>query len=274
MSARSALFTGSVNHTRLAPRKRAFKYPVYMVLFDLDELETPRRAARIFGGSRFFGVERAAPASFRRKDFLGDPERPLSECVRDLVEGETGERPRGQIQLLANPRTFGYQFNPIAVYYVYGGDRLTHVVADVTNIPWRDSEAYVFAADNDGNVDGTADKRMHVSPFLEMDYEYRLRTAAPDESLTLSVTNSRGGAIEFAAGLKLVRRGDEAGDLRRTLIRFPAIAVQVTVRIFWQALKMRVAGFRWYRRTKRPEAVKIEKSPAPEKEERSRVPVS
>lgn len=274
MSARTAVFTGSVNHTRLAPRKRAFKYPVYMVLFDLDELETPRRAARIFGGSRFFGVERGAPASFRRKDFLGDPERLLSECVRDLVEDETGERPLGRVQLLANPRTFGYQFNPIAVYYVDGDDGLAHVVADVTNIPWRDSEAYVFAADENGDVDGTADKRMHVSPFLEMDYEYRLRTSAPGDSLTLSVTNSRDGVIEFAAGLKLVRKGAEASDLRTTLIRFPAIAIQVTARIFWQALKMRAAGFRWYPRTELPEAVEIEIVEAPAKEEKQRVSVS
>jgi DUF1365 family protein len=273
MSARSSVFVGTVSHTRLAPRKRAFKYPVYMVLFELAELETPRRAARIFGGTRFFGVERAAPAIFRRRDFLGDPERLLSECVRDLVESATGERPLGRIQLLANPRTFGYEFNPIAVYYVYDGERLAHVVADVTNIPWRDSEAYVFAAGPDGLVDGTADKRMHVSPFLEMDYEYRLRTSAPGDGLTLSVSNSRDGAIEFAAGLKLVRRGAEASDLRRTLIRFPAMAVQVTARIFWQALKMRAAGFRWYPRTERPEAIEIETVDAPAKEE-TRVPIS
>lgn len=273
MSARSSVFLGTVAHTRLAPRKRAFKYPVYMLLLDLAELEQPRRAARMFGGTRFFGVERAAPASFHRADFLGDPARPLSECVRDLVEDETGERPLGAIQLLANPRTFGYQFNPIAVYYVYEGDQLAHVVADVTNIPWRDSEAYVFAADANGDVDGTADKRMHVSPFLEMDYEYRLRTSAPKDSLTLSVSNSRDGAIEFAAGLRLQRRGAEAADMRRTLLRFPAMAIQVTARIFWQAVKMRAAGFRWYPRAERPEPVEIDVVAALAKEEKPRVPV-
>jgi DUF1365 family protein len=87
------------------------------------------------------------------------------------------------------------------------------------------------------------------------------------------VTNSRDGAIEFAAGLKLVRRGAAASDLRRTLLRFPASAVQVTARIFWQALKMRAAGFRWYPRTEPAEAVQIETAGAPVKEE-TRVPIS
>lgn len=274
MSARSSVFVGSVAHTRLAPRKRAFKYPVYMLYLDLEELEDPRRATRIFGGTRWFGVERAAPASFSRADFLGDPARPLSECVRDLVENETGERPLGSIRLLANPKTFGYQFNPIAVYYVFGeDDRLAHVVADVTNIPFRESYAYVFAADADGDVDGTAEKLMHVSPFLEMDYEYRLRTSAPSDALALSVSNSRDGAIEFAAGLRLIRRGAEASDLRRTLLRFPAMALLVTSRIFWQALKMRATGFRWYPRaeTRTPAEPTIVQIPT---NEEPRVPVN
>jgi DUF1365 family protein len=260
MSGRSSVFVGDVSHSRLAPRRRAFKYPVYMLYLDLAEIEDPRRAARAFGGSRWFGAERLAPASFRRADFLGDPARPLSEAVRDLVEADQGVRPDGPIRLLANARTFGYQFNPIAVYYVFdrGGEQLTHVVADVTNMPWRESCAYVFAAGDDGAVDRTAAKRMHVSPFLEMDYEYRLRTCAPGESLALSVTNSRDGAIEFAAGLKLRSRGAGARELRRTLIRFPAMAALVTARIFWQALKMRLSGFRWYPRAQtRERAVEI-----------------
>lgn len=274
MSARSSVFVGSVAHTRLAPRKRAFKYPVYMLYLDLEELENPRRAARIFGGTRWFGVERAAPASFSRADFFGDPAQPLSESVRDLVESETGERPLGPVRLLANPKTFGYQFNPIAVYYLFDDrEQLTHVVADVTNMPWRESCAYVFTADGDGSVDGTAEKRMHVSPFLELDYEYRLRTSAPGDALTLSVSNSRDGAIEFAAGLRLTRRGAEAADLRGTLLRFPAMALQVTARIFWQALKMRATGFRWYPRAEtrapaEPETVQATRAEEP------RVPIN
>ena len=42
------------------------------------------------------------------------------------------------------------------------------------------------------------------------------------------MSNSRDGTIEFAAGLKLRARGAEASDLRRTLVRFPAMAALVT----------------------------------------------
>lgn len=247
----SAIFVGKIGHSRFAPRPRSFSYPVYMAYLDLDELEG-RAAAKPFAGSRLFSSSprrRWVPAQYRRDDFYGDADRPLSEEIRSLVERRTGSRPTGPIRLLANLRTFGYQFNPIAVYYCFeaDGERLSHVVADVSNIPWRESHAYVFSAELDGStIDGLAKKMMHVSPFLEMDYTYRLRTAAPTDELGVLVSNSRDDVVEFSAALRLRRTPASARQLRRTLMRFPAMAISVTAKIFWQALKMKLRGYRWY----------------------------
>lgn len=247
----SAIFVGKVGHSRFAPRPRSFSYPIYMAYLDLDELEG-RAGAKPFAGSRLFSTSskrRWAPAQFRREDFYGNADRPLSEEIRALVERRTGSRPAGPIRLLANLRTFGYQFNPIAVYYCFesDGERLSHVVADVSNIPWRESHAYVFSAGPDGStIDGTAKKMMHVSPFLEMDYTYRMRTATPTDELGVLVSNSRDGVVEFSAALRLRRRPASARQLRKTLLRFPAMTISVTAKIFWQALKMKLRGYRWY----------------------------
>lgn len=267
----SAIYTGEVWHSRRTPRRRDFRYPVYMFYLDLSELELPSSARGLFGGSRLFSSRRPAPARFRREDFLGDPARPLSACVRDLVERRTGERPLGPVRLLANARSFGYQFNPIAVYYVFDeSEHLTHVVTDVTNIPWGESEAYVFAAESD-RVNGLARKRMHVSPFLDMDYVYEISTSAPDQSLGLRVSNTRDGDVEFAAGLKLQLAGSSAGVLSRTLARFPAMAALVTARIFWQALKLRLGGHRWH---KHPPHIEEPVDPVETEEKvRERVPI-
>jgi hypothetical protein len=115
-------------------------------------------------------------------------------------------------------------------------------------MPWRERCQYVFAAGSDGAVNGSAAKRMHVSPFLGMDYTHHLRTAEPGERLAVSVVNTRDGRSEFAAGLNLELAGDSAVVLRRTVARFPAMAALVTARIFWQALRMRLAGYRWHSR--------------------------
>jgi DUF1365 family protein len=256
----SAVFTGTVWHDRRAPKKRAFSYPVYMLYLDLEELEN---GGAPFGGSRLFSTRRPAPARFRRSDFRGDASQPLSETIRTLIQTRTGDQPDGPIRVLANVRTLGYQFNPIAIYYVFddSGEALTHVVADVTNMPWRESHAYVLTADADGvSVDGEAEKKMHVSPYLEMDYVYRLRTALPGVQLGVEVSDSRDGVVEFAAGVGLERSGSDAAALRRALIRFPAMALLVTGRIFWQSLRMRLAGYKWIPKDKKEARARVEVS--------------
>ena len=73
---------------------------------DLDELPT------LFDGVPFWSAKRPALACFRRKDYYGDANKPLAECLRDLVEKNVGQRPRGPIRMLTNLRYFGYIINP------------------------------------------------------------------------------------------------------------------------------------------------------------------
>ena len=61
----SALYLGRVRHRRFAPREHAFRYPLFMVWLDLDELPG------LFRGRWFWSVGRPNIASFRREDYLG-----------------------------------------------------------------------------------------------------------------------------------------------------------------------------------------------------------
>ena len=76
---------------------------------------------------------------------------PLADAVRRRIHEETGDHHAGPIYLLANWRYFGYQNNPIAVYYCYDetGNQLRYVVAEVTNTPWGERHSYVLEAPSD-----------------------------------------------------------------------------------------------------------------------------
>ena len=79
-------------------------------------LHRPRRAARAAG--RASAVARS-PGSlrFRRRDYLGDPDRPLADAVRDTASRPSRGAPAGPIRLLTNLRSFGHCFNPVSFYY-------------------------------------------------------------------------------------------------------------------------------------------------------------
>jgi len=220
----SALYTGWVSHRRRLPRMHAFRYPLFMVLLDLAELD------QAFRGRWLWGVERRRIASFRRADHMGEPHLPLAQCVRDLVERESGRRPDGPVRLLTHLRYFGYCFNPVCFYYCYDAtDReVVAVVAEVNNTPWGERHCYVL--DHRG-LDRTSsdaplarwrsDKRLHVSPFMPMDLQYEWALSAPAARLAVHMHCSRDGEPLFDAALTLRRRPLTGSVMAGTLLRYP-----------------------------------------------------
>ena len=70
----SAIYEGRVRHRRHAPRAHAFSYRMAQLYLDLDELDAA------FRGRWLWSVGRRNLAAFHRRDFLGDPARPLADA--------------------------------------------------------------------------------------------------------------------------------------------------------------------------------------------------
>ena len=214
----SAIYRGWLRHRRFAPRRHDFRYALFMVYLDLQELDTAFRRHWLW----------RAIARFRRDDHLGDG--PLDQAVRDLVQRETGQRPQGAIRLLTHLRYFGYCFNPVSFYYCFDRDeRVEAIVAEVNNTPWDECRCYVL-----GPRRTSTSKAMHVSPFMPMDLSYDWRFTAPGERLGVGMALERGGEKVFDATLALAREP----ITNRVLLRFPAMTLKVIAAIHWQALRL------------------------------------
>lgn len=242
----SCIYEGSVRHRRHDSVEHTFTFPFFMLYLDLAEVP------RLFRGCWLWTVERRGFASFRRRDHMGNPRRPLDQCVRDLVQERTGQRPEGPIRLLTHLRYAGYAMNPISLYYCFDreGRAVENIVAEVNNTPWGEQHCYVlsFAADpNATNLRALTPKQMHVSPFMAMDLSYEWRFGPPGPELGLDITNldARGRRI-FDAALRLTRSELTAGSRARVLIRYPLVTLQLILGIYWQALRLRLKGARFH----------------------------
>jgi DUF1365 family protein len=234
----SAIYEGWVRHRRLQPRAHEFRYRMFQLYLDLDELPT------LFERRWLWSLDRPNLAQLRRRDCYGDASLSIDDAVRTRVQEETGRRPLGPIRLLTHGRYFGLTMNPVSFYYGFApdGETLEWVLAEITNTPWGERHAYLLPAP-EAQARGRAlhwsfDKQFHVSPFIAMQRRYHWALTPPSDSLHVHMEVLHDGLREFDATLALERRDWNAGTLASSLARYPWLTAKVAAGIYWQAARL------------------------------------
>ncbi len=236
----SCLYEGLLRHRRARPR-RQFTHRI--VLFYVDLAELPELLGGRFVRSRP-GIHR-----FRRRDYLGDPGVALERAVRDTVARQTGIRPGGPIRVLTQLRSFGHCFNPVSFYYCFDSNgTLEAVLAEVTNTPWGERQAYVLPGGH-----GRVEKELHVSPFMGMDHAYAFDAPIPGAGLSVQIQNLQAGETVFEASLSLTRTELSSSAMRRLAVRYPFATIRVLALIYLHAIGIRLAGVRPFPHPRRAE---------------------
>ncbi|OAI86169.1 DUF1365 domain-containing protein [Pseudomonas putida] len=232
----SSLCHGWVSHRRLAPRVHGFRYPIGMLLVDLDEQR------ELLALSPWLGSAWLAPLCWRERDYLPALTRSglaLADAARQLVGEATGQVPAGPVQLLTQPRCWGLSFNPVSFYFCHEADgQLAAILLEVRNTPWHERFHYVLPV-QDGQAGRFAlRKAFHVSPFMPLDMDYRLDFRLAGQHLRIHMENWRDGQRVFEADLALVRQPLDRAAVHRHIRRFPWMSLRTVGAIYWQALRL------------------------------------
>jgi DUF1365 family protein len=230
----SALYEGWVMHRRLTPRHHRFKYRVFSLLLDLEELPGL--------GLRFFKHNRGGLLSFHDKDH-GDG-RPLRVWLDDLLARE-GIKADGARRVLCYPRILGYVFNPLSVWFCHAKDgALKAVIYEVHNT-YDERHAYVLpVGDDDRLVRHGCAKAFYVSPFLSPDCRYQFRIRPPGADVAVTINEEEAGRPILTASFAGARRDLSDGALLKMLLRYPLMTVKVVVAIHYEAVRLMLKGVR------------------------------
>lgn len=235
-STASALYRGSLVHTRRDHVRRTFRYPVFMAAIDLDEAPALDRELRLFS------LDRPNLFSLHRRDYT------TSFAPRS---------PTTRTTLVTNLRVAGYTFNPVSFFLHYESDVLASVTAEVNNT-YGGRHCYELDATNRLRDDAPADRagfrttrELFVSPFLHGPrvYEWWFPAARDPERLAITMhVDTLAGDRIFTATLVGERRPLTDRALLGAAIRYPVNTAQVIGLIHLEAMKLRYLHRQPYRR--------------------------
>ena len=235
---REALYTGTVVHKRLTPRRHALSYTVFSCLFDVERLDklTSRLKLFSYNGHNVFSL-------FDRDHTDG---RSLASYLAEVAQSSGRGEKISRFMMLCYPRVLGYVFNPLTVYFGLDSDDEIRLIIYEVNNTFGERRSYVLPAEPDatGIVSQACRKRMYVSPFNAVEGHYTFHATPLGDDLTVGVALKTDSGPVLKAHFRGTRSALTDAALLRALARTGWMTVKVMVAIHYEALKLWIKGLR------------------------------
>lgn len=256
-SARSHIYAGHVVHKRLRPRRHGFRYRVFCLCLDVDEIDALHARLRMFSRNR-----RNVLGFYDRDVGKGDG-LPVATYARDVLARAGLGHASHRIRLLCYPRLFGFVFNPLSTYFCYDEqDRLRALIYEVSNTVGERRSYVIGVSGDDANIISQAcAKEMYVSPFTAPEGSYAFHIVKPGDEVVVGV------ALRGAEGpsLKTHFRGDRVpladASILKLVARHPLMTFKVVAAIHFEAVRLWLKRIPVFEHTRSPPfAVSVVKS--------------
>ena len=234
----SKIYTGKVIHRRFKPKEHYFKYSVFSLLIDLDELEDIQKEISIFSYNKFNII------SFFDKDHGERDSSSLKNWVYSNLK-TLGIEEEVKIKLLCYPRIFGYVFNPLSIFFVYNSkSKLISILYEVKNT-FGEQHTYVFKVDEKSELlKNNCEKKFFVSPFMDLESEYYFKVLNPDKSLSIIIDQrDKSGKLLFASQ-DGVRSNLNSKNLIFSYLKHPLMTFKIISAIHFEALRLWLKGIK------------------------------
>ena len=238
----SRLYYSTVMHHRVKPVDHKFTYRVGTFLLDLDEVERLQRLCGRFLGLPLFGYNRAALFSLYDRDYVSQKGDSLKQHVQRLL-AENHCEPAERIELLCMPRHLGYSFNPLSIFFCYNAKNELYCTLYQVSNTFNQKHIYAVEAKpvqigKQASLRHQADKVFYVSPFINMDCQYRFRIAPPGKQLKVLIRQEDSQGLLLNATLTGKATPLNAKALLTMAVKRPLFTYKVIAGIHWEALRL------------------------------------
>ncbi len=225
------LYIGAVMHRRLRAPPHRFRYASFWIALDLDETPPLRLLSR----------DRPNLFAFYARDHADGRPGDLRSKLAAKAEGLDVS---GRMILLTMPRLFGFAFNPLSVYFCHDAAGAPSAIAWEVSNTFGARHTYILPVESpaDGVVRQSCAKRLHVSPFLDMDLAYQFRVETSGDDFKLGILDHGREGPAMAATLTAKRQNLTDAALLALALRAPLATLKVIAAIHWEALRLWAKG--------------------------------
>ena len=249
----SQLYIGQVMHQRFFPMEYKFKYQVFNLKIDVDEIANEVNSVRWLSLNRFNLV------SIHHKDYGSRSEQSWRAWFEEMASNYGITQSIKRIELVCMPRYLGFVFNPLAMWYGYDeNNQLIAVIAEVSNTfgQWHHYVLTNAGEPFTSKISATAEKVFHVSPFLNMDCRYKFAIQQPKKTYQVGIYETENGksvlnAIQVGKAQILNNK-----NLLSAILKLPFNTLKVMVLIHWWALKIWLKGGKFHKTPRHLQKVK------------------
>ena len=239
---RSHLLAGKVRHRRSSPFVYEFEHDVWYFALDLDEIDEV--ASRL----RLVSRNRRNVLTFRDDDHMLPPAASVAESVREHLSSNGVDPADWRILLVTNLRVLGHVFNPASFYLCRDASGELRVVIVEVNNTHGERRLYTLWPERRGDEhEASMAKDFYVSPFIDMDAGYTVRTWDRPKELRIAINETEHGTPVLTASLVLRRLPATNRVVGRLLLRHPFVTLKTVGAIFWHALRLWLKGAAFHR---------------------------
>tara|TARA_B100000029_G_C17317099_1_gene866633 strand:- start:61 stop:828 length:768 start_codon:yes stop_codon:yes gene_type:complete len=238
----SLIYNGKVIHKRFKPKEHYFKYNVFSLLIDLDELDIIQNKIKIFSYNKFniisfFDIDHGPRDGTSIRQWI-------SKNLKDLGINDN----KIKIKLLCYPRIFGYVFNPLSVFFIYDKNlKLISIFYEVKNT-FGEQHTYLFKASDDKTIKNNCSKKFHVSPFIEMECNYYFRVLKPSDKMSVIIDQSDNSGKLLYASQDGVAKELNQKNLIISYICHPLMTFKIIAAIHFEAFKLWLKGIKFVKK--------------------------
>ena len=235
----SCIYIGSVIHKRFKPKKHFFKYSVFSLFLDLDEINELDQQIPFFSYNKFNIL------SFFDKDHGYRDGSSIKDWLIHVLKKKNISTIDIKIKILCYPRIFGYVFNPLSIFFIYDADSNPIAILYEVKNTFGEQHTYVFKIDiKNKQILNNCKKKFYVSPFMDLESKYFFKVLIPNERLSVIIDQrDKEGKLLFASQdgerVKLSSK-----NLLKSYLKHPLMTLKIISAIHYEALKLWIKGIK------------------------------